>query len=72
MLQPVTPDLGDKGLVCWCAGRAGPDVRNGRAGQGDIMLILPAAYRLMLLCLPLCVQPSRVVCCFFDFAVLPP
>ena len=19
-LQPVTPDLGDKGLVCWCAG----------------------------------------------------
>ena len=30
-LQPVTPDLGDKGLVCWCAGRAGPDVRNGRA-----------------------------------------
>ena len=32
-LQPVTPDLGDKGLVCWCAGRAGPDVRNGRAGH---------------------------------------
>jgi hypothetical protein len=39
-LQPVTPDLGDKGLVCWCAGRAGPDVDNGRAGHVFCGLLL--------------------------------